>query len=431
MEYFFWSIAFCNLMFVFETYLEWRHGRKFTEKEIPKEIQGLVDRETFDKSRSYGRDKCLFSLFRSVFSQTETMMVLMFGGLPYIWNLAGYLLDDYEVKGEIGQSVLFMFLFQVYETALSLPWSVYYTFVVEEKHGFNKQDGWFFFKDTVKSFILSTVVTSVVVSCVVYLVHWGGPYFYIYVWLFVLAFAIFAMTIYPDYIAPLFDTFEPLQDGELKEKIEKLAASIDFPLSKLLVVKASQRSSHSNAYFYGFFKNKRIVLFDTLFEKKDDSPQEPCTDEEVVAILSHELGHWKLNHVLKNFLVSQANLLFIFFAFGQLFNTTALYEQFGFHDEKPVMIGLLIIFQFIFAPYNTLVGFLLTVLSRRFEFQADEFAAFTLGYGAHLENALVKIQKGNLGNMNPDKWYSLYHYSHPPLVERLSAIREHVKAKKD
>ena len=346
---------------------------------------------------------------------------------------------------EVDQSIMFIIMFQLFEFVNSLPWTVYYTFVLEEKHGFNKQSAVFFIKDQIKSLLLSCAIVSIVMGGIVYIVQWGGAYFYVYAWIFLFVFSLFAITVYADYIAPLFDKFEPLADGPLKTKIEGLAESINFPLTKLWVVKASNRSSHSNAYFYGFFKNKRIVLFDTLFEhtssanSDEDSDSKKtsnsaCTDEEVVAILSHELGHWSLNHVLKTFLISQVNIFFSFFMFGYLMKSETLFEQFGFHkvhagEPLPILFGMVIIFSYIFAPYNMIMDLSMTVLSRSFEFQADEFASFTLGYGPDLENALIKIQKGNLGCMNPDKWYSMYHYTHPPLVERLRGIRACVSRK--
>jgi len=289
------------------------------------------------------------------------------------------------------------------------------------------------------------------------------------------------MTIYPDFIAPLFDRYDRLPDGNLRTEIEKLAASIEFPLTKLYVVDGSTRSNHSNAYFYGFFKNKRIVLFDTLMESyvspskgseeaetvdelKDESVEnestegeefpvpdtEPkqekeekkekekvekkekkkgCTDDEVVAVLGHELGHWKCNHVLKNMIASQMNIFLCFAVFAVLVQKQELFNAFGFEDSRPIYIGLIIIFQFIFAPYNELLSFLMTCISRRFEFQADEFAV-GLGKGVLLQSSLLKLNNDNLGFPVADKLFSAWHYSHPPLLERLAALKSNTAKQK-
>ncbi|CAL1273872.1 unnamed protein product [Larinioides sclopetarius] len=222
------------------------------------------------------------------------------------------------------------------------------------------------------------------------------------------------MTVYADFIAPLFDKFTPLPEGTLRTRIEELAKSISFPLKKLYVVEGSKRSSHSNAYFYGFYKNKRIVLFDTLIKTG-------CNNDEILAVLAHELGHWKLNHVLKNLIIAQVNLFLCFAVFALLFKNSSLYAAFGFHDQQPVIVGLVVIFQYVFSPYNEVLSFLMTALSRRFEFQADAFAK-VLNKAADLRSALIKLNRDNLGFPVYDWLYSTWHHSHPPLLERIHAL---------
>jgi len=389
----------------------------------------------------------------------------------------------YDSQYEIVQSLLFLVFGSVFSTITSLPWSLYSTFVIEEKHGFNKQTVGFFFKDLVKKFAVSLVIAMPVVAILLWIIKIGGTYFFVYAWLFVFIFSLFFITVYADYIAPLFDKFTPLQEGDLRTSIEQLAASIDFPLKKLFVVEGSKRSSHSNAYFYGFHKNKRIVLFDTLLEgyvsqtenkdkdksadksseekttpasneekvsevedsehkasetlldKKQDADESEtprdesekkaerktgCNNSEILAVLAHELGHWKLNHTVKNLVISQVNAFFCFLVFGLLMDKKPLYTAFGF-DSQPTLIGLLIIFQYIFSPYNELLSFCMTVLSRRFEFQADAFAK-KLHHASELCSALIKLNKDNLGFPLSDWLYSAWHFSHPPLLERLEAL---------
>ena len=194
----------------------------------------------------------------------------------------------------------------------------------------------------------------------------------------------------------------------------------------------SKRSSHSNAYFYGFFKNKRIVLFDTLIEgyvkeetaTAEDSvktPKKGCNNPEILAVLGHELGHWKLNHVTKNIIISELNILFMFLCFNLLFQYKPLYEAFGFHNSQPVFIGLYIVTSFIFSPYNAILSFLTTLLSRHFEFEADRFAR-QLGHAVNLKSSLIKLNLDNLGFPIYDWLYSSWHHSHPTLLQRLNAL---------
>ena len=237
----------------------------------------------------------------------------------------------------------------------------------------------FYVKDQIKSFLVAQVIVLPLVAAIVKIIHWGGDYFFVYLWLFVIGFTLFMMIIYPEFIAPLFDKYTPLPEGELRTQIEALASEIHFPLYKLFVVEGSKRSSHSNAYFYGFFKFKRIVLFDTLLEKserdklktdedkkkeedetkdkEDDKSsaeelEKGCSNPEILAVLGHELGHWKMNHVLKNILISQVHIFLMFAFFAYLYKMDTLYRAFGFFESKPVLIGLIIILQFIMAPYN-------------------------------------------------------------------------------
>lgn len=300
----------------------------------------------------------------------------------------------------------------IWSQITDLPFSIYSTFVIEARHGFNKQTTWLFFKDIVKGLILSIIIGPPIIAAIIYIVQIGGPYLALYLWGFIFVLSIFMMTVYPILIAPLFNKFTPLPDGALRHQIEELASSLKFPLKKLFVVDGSTRSSHSNAYMYGFFKNKRIVLYDTLIQQCNN-------EEEVVAVIAHELGHWKLSHTLYSFFLIQVLTLLQFGGYTLVRNSKDLFLSFGF-DTQPVFIGLMI-FQHIVIPFQHVVSFCQNLVSRAFEFQADAFAN-SLGYSKPLRAGLVKLQEENLSTMNTDPWYSTYHYSHPPLVERLAAL---------
>lgn len=458
-------IGFSWATYMWEEYLAYRQRRVYrTNPEPPAELKGIMDKATYEKARSYSLDKSSFGLIEGVFNQVLSTGIMLCGGFPALWDFSGQVIQyfGFSEDAEITQTVAFMLLGSVFNTCLSLPWTAYFTFWVEQKHGFNQQTPGFFIKDKIKKFFVMQLISAPVVSGLVFIVKAGGDYFFMYLWGFTMAVVLFFMTVYPDYIAPLFDKYEPLPEGELREKIEELAAKIEFPLTKLYVVEGSKRSAHSNAYFYGFFKNKRIVLYDTLLEEytplnkkeevaaedtseektekeekaevedkteteekpeKEEKKKTGCSNDEVVAVLGHELGHWKMNHVLKGIVISQVNLLLIFGVFGAMYRYSPLYRAFGFHNSQPAFIGLIIVMQFVFAPYNEVLGFLMTMFSRHNEFQADDFAK-KLGYTALLKSALCKLNADNLGFPIYDPIFSAWHNSHPPILERIAVLEK-------
>ncbi|CAF1076797.1 unnamed protein product, partial [Didymodactylos carnosus] len=454
-------------------------------RNVPAELKDLMTEEELQKAKSYAIDKMRYSEVHSFFSEIETTILLLVGVLPWLWNKCGNVLAKYDYKNyEVLQSILFICVMMIYSTVTNLPWSYYYHFVLEERHGFNKQTVPFYIKDTIKKLVVSLVLAVPIAALLINIIKIGGDYFFIYAWLFLTIISLAIAFIYPNYIAPLFDRYDPLRDGELKEKIEGLAAKIKFPLTKIYVVEGSARTAHSNAYFYGFFKAKRIVLFDTLIKgyilKSDkdktegdknadtvsksetigneslkesadlvqrktginsgdrsaeetttsskntaDLPKKEkgCETEEVLAVLAHEFGHWKLNHNLCNLFISFLNLFLVFAVFAALFKRSVLYRAFGFEKSHPILIGLLIILQYVLSPYFELFSFCMTALSRRFEFQADHFAS-KLGQVTPLCSALKKLEKDNLSYPYSDPLYAMYHYSHPILLERLKALKK-------
>lgn len=448
----FYAVLFFSwTVYVWEAYLAYRQRKIYRATvHVPTELGKIMDSETFEKSRLYQLDKSNFGFWSGLYSEFEGTLILLLGGIPFLWKLSGHLTAHFGFgpEYEISQSLVFLMLATLFSAFTGLPWSLYNTFVIEEKHGFNQQTLGFFLKDAFKKFAVTQCILLPVTSLLLYIIKIGGDYFFIYAWLFTFIVSLILVTIYADYIAPLFDKFTPLPDGELRSEIESMAKSISFPLTKLYVVEGSKRSSHSNAYFYGFFKNKRIVLFDTLLEDysplnqsgekepgtgeeneavvneskaKPKNKKQGCSNPEVLAVLGHELGHWKLGHTVKNIVISQMNSFLCFFLFAVLIGRKELFMAFGFHDTQPTLIGLMIIFQFIFSPYNELLSFCMTVLSRRFEFQADAFAR-GMGRSSELYSALIKLNKDNLGFPVADWLFSMWHYSHPPLLERLRAL---------
>ncbi|XP_061996155.1 CAAX prenyl protease 1 homolog isoform X3 [Rosa rugosa] len=378
-------IGFMILMYNFETYLDFRQHAALKLPTLPKTLEGVISQEKFEKSRAYCLERSNFHFVHDFVTLLMDSAILFYRILPWFWKKSGdfVVLAGLNAQNEILHTLAFLAGVMIWEQITDLPFSLYSTFVIEARHGFNNQTIWLFLKDMLKEICLSVIIAPPIVSAIIVIVEKGGAYLVIYLWAFMLVLSFVMMTIYPVLIAPLFNKFTPLPEGQLREKIEKLASSLKFPLKKLFVVDGSIRSSHSNAYMYGFFKNKRIVLYDTL--------------------------------------IQQIRMLLHFGGYALLRDSSSLFLSFGF-DTQPVIIGL-IIFQHTITPIQHLVHFARNLVSRAFEFQADAFAK-KLGYASSLRASLVRLQEENLSAMNTDPWYSAYHYSHPPLVERLAAIGE-------
>eukprot|EP00245_Coleochaete_scutata_P015436 TRINITY_DN687_c0_g1_i1.p1 TRINITY_DN687_c0_g1~~TRINITY_DN687_c0_g1_i1.p1 ORF type:complete len:429 (+),score=85.40 TRINITY_DN687_c0_g1_i1:15-1301(+) len=406
-------LGFRLVNYIFETYLDVRQHAALKLPTLPPTLQGVVSPEKFKKSQAYTLDKSNFGFLKGAIGTVESLATLWFFLLPWMWEKSEKAVAHfgYDKDNEILVSIVFAMITSLWNQVLDLPFAIYGTFVLEERHGFNKQTPFLFVKDMIISLVLGAVIGLPLMAAFIYIVKIGGPYVAVYLWVFMLVVSLVFQVIYPVLIAPLFNKFTPLPDGELRTDIEKLAASLKFPLTKLFVVDGSLRSSHSNAYMYGFWKNKRIVIYDTLLEQ--------CEKEEVVAVLGHELGHWKLRHTQYTFVAAQVLLLSNFLAFTFVRNTQDMYTSFGF-SSQPVLIGFLL-FESVKEPLEHLLGWGFNVLSRTFEFQADRFA-LDLGYGTLLRKALIKMQEENLSAMNVDPLYSAYHHSHPHLAERLGAI---------
>lgn len=435
---------------------------------MPTELTEAITEETFEKARVYGLDREQFSIFKSII--TDVIIVSLefyFGFLSLVWHKSERLTESLNLDrtSEIQVSCVFMVVLNSINLFKDLPFKIYSIFVVEERHGFNKQTAWFFVKDQIKGFVIGQVI-SIPISCaLIYIVQRGGDYFFVWLWLFTGIVSLALMTLYPVFIAPLFDKYRPLDAGPLRTSIEELAAKLKFPLAQLYVVEGSKRSAHSNAYFYGLWGSKRIVLFDTLLinkgknqpeesaetetakstddasekveEKKTDEETKSdsdagkgCEDSEVLAVLAHELGHWKLGHVTKNIVFMQFHLFLMFAAFAYLFKYDPLYRAVGFHaGERPVLVGLLLIVSYVLGAYNALISFFMTIVSRTFEYQADAFAK-QLGYSKELAKALIKLNIDNLGFPVYDWMYSAWNHSHPTLLQRMERLKEDSAEKK-
>ncbi|KAF3388940.1 CAAX prenyl protease 1 [Penicillium rolfsii] len=408
-------VGFSLGQFVLEGLLSFRQYKVLQKTKAPKVLEGEVNQKVFDQSQAYGRAKAKFGFVSGLYGQIQNLFFVYGDILPKLWGVAGFVLARYfpdRFQGEISQTLLFIFGFNILSTILSLPISYYNTFVLEEKFGFNKQTVKLWVTDMLKGQMLGIVLGTPIISAVLKIVQKTGNSFFYYLWLFGVFVQVFAITIYPIAILPLFNKLSPLQPGEIKTGVENLAKKLKFPLSELHVIDGSKRSAHSNAYFYGLPWKKHIVIYDTLLEKSE--PQE------VVAVLSHELGHWSLSHTTKLFGIAQFHMFYIFALFSVFVNNKSLYQSFGFVKEQPIMIGFLL-FSDALAPMDAVVKLLMNILSRKFEFEADAFAQ-GLGFSDELASSLLKLQIQNLSTMDADWMYASYHYSHPILTERLAAL---------
>ncbi|XP_033299394.1 CAAX prenyl protease 1 homolog [Bombus bifarius] len=396
--------------------------------DLPKSVEGLMTKDVYKKAHSYLLDRLKFNDFESIFSELCTAVYLL--NLCYyrfwLWSIDIVKYCGFDDQNEILLSGVCMFIINVIYDIIILPFKIYSTFVVEQKHGFNKETPLFFVKDQLLRFVVCEILAVPFLCAVTWIIKNDGGYCFLYLWIFLIVAALFLMIIYPELIAPLFDKYTPLPNGDLKRKIEELAASINYPLYKIFIVENSKRSSHSNAYLYGFHKHKRIVLYDTLVKEyykpaEGETNTKGCTTDEVVAVLAHELGHWKYSHTLKGFILGQVQLLMNIYLYAKLLDYKPIFEAFGFMDSQPTFIGFIIITIYISNPLNILVQYITNILRRRFEFEADKFAKI-LGHGQTLKSSLIKLQEDNLGFPLYDKLYSSWHHSHPQVLERIEAI---------
>ncbi|WWD21951.1 hypothetical protein CI109_106439 [Kwoniella shandongensis] len=404
----------------FEAYILRRQLPCYDRPAPPPALKAHLPKETFTKAQSYSRDKTRYSLAKLVFDQALGWGLIKVGAYAGLWDFAGRLLSGLGLGNNwvITRSLLWMTVLTLTTGIPGLPWSYYHTFILEQKHGFNKSTFGLWIADTIKTYALFAVIGLPVLAGFLKVIEWAGKSFVPWLMLFLLGIQLSLQIVYPTFIQPLFNKLEPLPEGELRTKVEELANQLGFPLKHLYVIDGSKRSSHSNAYFYGLPWSKHIVIYDTLIK---DS-----TVDEVVAVLGHELGHWYFAHPTKLLLVTQLHLLLTLTIFSIFINNKALYSSFGFDPSlavtspQPICIGF-VLFQLVLEPTDALVKFLLHAETRRMEYQADEFAV-QLGKKKDLASALIKLHVTNLSSPHSDWLYSMYHHSHPILPERLNAM---------
>jgi STE24 endopeptidase len=384
---------------------------KSWDKGIPAELADLYDPEKYSKAKSYHKAREKLSLVSKAFSTLLIVAILLLKGfaLAHIF-IAGV------TSSPVLQALLFFAGFAVASDIISLPFQLYGIFVIEEKFGFNKMTLKTFLADKLKGFILGGIIGGVLLSLFVWFYTIAGSLFWLYAWMLFAAFALFFATFYTSLIVPLFNKLKPLESGPLREKIESFAQKISFPLTNIFVMDGSKRNTKANAYFSGLGNKKTVVLFDTLIREQ--------SEEELVSVLAHEVGHYKLKHIQKGMVISILQMGVLLFVLSLFINRPELSQAVGLNTETPVFHLGLVAFSLLYSPLSMLTGIFMHMDSRKNEFEADDYAKRHTGTGEHLISALKKLSSSNLSNLNPDKWYVFFHYSHPPLLERVRNLQK-------
>ncbi len=383
-----------------------RHTKKHGMN-IPAMFKGYIDESLLKKIHAYTVEKSFFSFFKSLFGNA-VLLIFLFGGLLNIYNAWISSLN----LSFIYSGLLFFLLISYGSTFLSIPFSLYDTFKIENKYGFNTTTIRLWVTDFLKSLLISTILISIMVSVALLLIQSSPHFWWIWIWVFYLIFSLFIMYISPYVIEPLFNKFTPIEDESLAHKIKELLQRVGIQVSKVFKMDASKRSRHTNAYFSGFGKVKRIILYDTLLEKMDQ--------DELLAVLSHEAGHWKKKHILKLIVVSEITSLAAIYISFRILQTDILTSI--FHIEPHTLFAKIVILGFV----GTIVSFFFIPLgnyiSRRFEMEADRFSCELMGNKESISSALIKLSKDNLSNLHPHPLYAAFYYSHPPIVDRIESI---------
>lgn len=381
---------------------------KNLKAELPQEFKGYYDEEKYGKSQEYTRVTTRFGLLSGTF---DIILLLVF------WFSGGFNWFDVYLRscgfGEVATGIFYIGILLLAKTIVTLPFSIYSTFVIEERFGFNKTTATTFLTDLFKGIVLSIIIGGLLMATVLWFFETAGGLAWFYCWIAVTFFILLLQFIAPAWIMPLFNKFSPLEEGELRNAIMNYAKSVDFSLQNLFVIDGSRRSSKSNAFFTGFGKNKRIALFDTLIEGHSVS--------ELVAVLAHEIGHYKKKHVVKGMIISIIHMGVMLYLLSVFVSHKGLFD--AFYMENISVYSGLIFFSLLFSPIEMILSIFMNIFSRKNEYEADRFAVETTGKGDDMINALKKLSVHNLSNLTPHPFYVFLNYSHPPLLERIRAIR--------
>lgn len=370
---------------------------------IPEELAGLYDEETYKRQQSYLSERRRVSLLGSVINTCITLGIFAFGGFALFdgWVRS---ITDWPVL----MAIMYMLIFNVIGMIIDIPFSYYSTFTIETKYGFNRMTRGLFWMDLVKSTLLSIVITSLVIGVVVWIYGMIPEWFWLAAWAVVGCFQLFMQYIYTDLIVPMFNKLTPMPEGELRDAISAFAKQVDFKLMNIYMQDSSKRSTHGNAYFSGWGKRKKVVIYDTLTQQ--------LTTEQIVGVLAHEIGHQKRGHIVKGTITGLAMMLFTLWLFSLVIDSTAIAEAAG--CSLPSFHINVMVFSMLYTPISMLTGTLMAIWSRKHEWEADEFAR-EHGYGKAVSEALKAMSKHSLANLTPHPLVVFMEYSHPTLLDRV------------
>ena len=398
-------IGILVLDFVIDKYIDHLNARHFND-DIPNELKDVYNQEEYFKSQAYKKENYRFSLVTSTFSMIITLCFFIFKGFAWADGFARSFSDN-----EISVALIFFGLIMIGSDILNTPFSYYHTFVIEEKFGFNKTTKRLFLIDKIKGWLLSAIIGGGILAIIIWFYEKTGDMFWIYTWLFIGLFTIFMTMFYSSLIVPLFNKQTPLEEGDLKKSIYAFSEKAGFTVNNIYVIDGSKRSTKANAYFSGFGAKKRIVLYDTLIND--------LSIEEIVAVLAHEIGHYKKKHVMINMFVSLLITGITLFLFSLMINNAILSEALSV-SMPSFHIGL-ITFGILYSPISELTGILMNYMSRKFEYQADNYAKLKYN-GEDLVSSLKKLSRNSLSNLTPHKTNVFIHYSHPTLLQRVKNL---------
>ncbi|MDD2198786.1 MAG: M48 family metallopeptidase [Bacteroidales bacterium] len=379
---------------------------RYLKKELHPLLHGIYDEEKYKKQQNYKQDNYRIGLLSSIFSLTIMLVMLLAGGFRWVDNIAFNISNHY-----IFYSLIFFGIIGIGMDIISTPFDIYDTFVIEKRYGFNRTTIRTYIFDKIKSWIIGAIIGGGLLSLIIYIYTLTPEYFWLLAWAVITIFSVFMNMFYSTLIVPLFNKQKPLEEGNLKNAIMNFASNAKFKIDNIYVIDGSKRSNKANAYFSGLGPKKRVVLYDTLIEEMET--------EEIVAVLAHEIGHYKKKHIISNLIMSVSLTGLSLFLLGlflqyDVFALALGVEQASFHAG-------LIAFGIIFSPLSTITGLLANIISRKHEFEADNFAKNNYNANA-LISSLKKLTSHNLGNLTPHPAYVFVHYSHPPLLERLKNL---------
>ncbi|PHQ30361.1 M48 family metallopeptidase [Leeuwenhoekiella nanhaiensis] len=399
-------IAFIVISFVVDQFLDWLNAKHFDDP-VPEELSDVYDEESYRKSQDYKKANARFSALTSSFMLLVTLIFFFADGFGFIDQLARSVSTNEIVVG-----LIFFGIIMLGSDILTTPFGYYKTFVIEERFGFNKSTPALFFMDKLKGLLMTILVGGGLLALVIWFYQISGDLFWLYAWILFAVFAVVTNMFYARLIVPLFNKQTPLGAGGLRDKIENYANSVGFKLNNIFVIDGSKRSTKANAYFSGFGSEKRITLYDTLINDLEE--------EEIVAVLAHEVGHYRKNHIVINLVMSLLLTGFTLWLLGLFVSQEVFSLAIGV--EQPSFHAGLIAFGILYAPISGITGFLMSVLSRKFEYQADDFAKNT--YAAQpLITSLKKLSRNSLSNLTPHPLYVKLHYSHPTLLQRYRNLK--------